>query len=167
MRTSSIKTEIRCIGVPTLLVGGLSFLLIALLIRLACPPPHTLYKIFGMASFMPPIWISVIAMSAFFFLGGASFFGALSYKYESVYKYKGSMFFVIMASLSFAWYPVFFSLNLFFLSLIMCIVACICAYLTASAYARLSSFLGSIMMLCALWLTYLVLLNFICTFKNI
>ncbi len=167
MRTSSIKTEIRCIGASNLLFGGLSFVLIALLIRLACPPPYLLYKTLGMSSFMPPIWVTVIAMSIYFFLGGAAFFGALAYKYESVHKYKGSMFFVIVASLSFGWYPVFFSLKLFFIALIMCFLSCICSYLTTASYFKLSPFLGGIMTLCTLWLAYLTFLNAFCVFQKI
>ena len=167
MKISSIKTEIRCIGAPNLWVGGLSFLLIALLVRLACPTPYALYKILNMSAFMPPIWLTVLAMSTFFFLSGAAFFGALSYRGEDVHKYKGGMFLVLMISLCLAWYPIFFSLKLFILSFAVCVSACICAFACASSYLKLSRFLGSIMSLCSLWLLYLTLANAFCLFQNI
>ena len=167
MTISSIKTEIRCIGSANLFIGGLTFLLIALLVRLACPTPYALYKILNMSAFMPPIWLTVLAMSAFFFFAGAAFFGALSYRCEDIHKYKGGMFFVIMMSLCLAWYPIFFSLKLFILSLAVSAFSCICAFACASSYLRISRFLGSLMTLCALWLVYLTLVNAFCLFQNI
>ena len=65
-----------------------------------------------------------------------------------------------MASLGYAWYPIFFCARLIFISLIVSLLCSLCAVFATICFSRVSALSYCAMILYDVWLIYLLILNF-------
>lgn len=145
-----------------MLLMGFGLMIAGIAVRIHVGSPYGVILALGVKEIFPPIWImSFVRMLSFFTIGCAAGF-VLGYREQGCQseKYKGCMFFVLLAVLELLWYPTLFGSALVFLSalesiLILCLSVCV----TFSFY-RVSKFAGMILLLHNIWLIYLLILNF-------
>ena len=138
-----------------LTVGGI-------LVRAFIGSPHRTLLELGIGAMVPPVWIMTTLWTvALFGIGcGAGFvLGMRSGGYDGE-RYKGCMFFVLLAVLELCWYPTFFGAGLYFLSVLESIlILCLSLGVTFCFY-RVSKFAGAIFLFHTVWLIYMLILNF-------
>ena len=145
-----------------MLLVGFGLLIASVVVQVRVGSPYPVILALGVKSIFPPVWImSMIRALSFLTVGCAAGF-ALGYRETGCQgeKYKGGMFFVLLAVLELLWYPTLFGSSWVFLSalesvLILCLSVCvtICFY-------RVTKFAGMILLLHDVWLIYLLILNF-------
>ena len=145
-----------------MLLMGIGLLIACIAIRVEVGSPYAVLLALGATDIFPPVWLmSLLRALSFFIIGcGAGF--ALGYRDAGCQgeKYKGGMFFILLAVLELLWYPTLFGAVWVFLSalesvLILCLSVCvtICFY-------RVTKLAGMIFLLHDVWLMYLLVLNF-------
>lgn len=136
-------------------VGGI-------VVRALVGGPHRALLELGIERIIPPVWLMAILWTVSFFTIGCSagfVLGMRSGGYDGE-RYKGCMFFVLLAVLELCWYPTFFGSGLYFLSVLESILI-LCLSLTVTfCFYRVSKFAGMIFLLHNVWLVYMLILNF-------
>ena len=158
----SVKDDCRRIDKKYILFVPLVLLSVGIFVRWVCGSPVAVIHMLGISSIVPPVWLMVLLSSASYVVGGVALGSALG-QYacaRNEKKYQGAMWFSIMASLGYAWYPVFFCSNLLFVSALISVLCLFCAVCTTICFAQVSFLSFWTMILYDLWLLYLLLLNF-------
>lgn len=154
---------------PILMVfSGLLLLVIGWLVRLSAGAPYRMILELGVGEMVPPVWVMALIWSfALFSIGAAAGF-VLGYRERGCQgeKYKGCMFFLLLALLEMLWYPTFFSLGLIFVSVLLSIVILCLAVSVTACFYRVSKFAGMILLLHDVWLAYMLILNFFVLFRG-
>ncbi len=154
---------------PVLMIlFGLLMMIGSILVRFFAGSPHMLLLALNIGDLVPPVWLmSILWLVSFFIVGCAAGF-VLGYKAGGceVDKYKGEMFFVLLAVLELCWYPTFFGAGMVFLSvlesiLILCLSLCV-----TLCFYRVSKFAGMLFLLHNVWLIYMLILNFAVFFRG-
>lgn len=127
---------------------------------LSCPPMRTIH-ILGLKGSIPPTWIMILIWMIWYILLGVCCGSVLGCRMRSkeVYKYKGSMFFVIMMVFNIIWYPMFFSANAIFLAFWDIVIMLFFCLLTAFSYMKVYLFAGACMFIHCVWLLYCLIIN--------
>lgn len=159
---SSAKNECRRINKKYIFFISLILLFIGFFTRWISGTPVYVIHTLGISALVPSIWIMVILTSLSYIVGGIALGSALGNRSCARIdkKYQGGMWFCIMASLSYVWYPIFFCSNLFFVSLIISLLCFFCALCATVCFAKVSRISFCSMLLYDLWLFYLFILNF-------
>ena len=137
-------------------------LVIAIFVRWVSGSPLQTLHYIGARQLVPSIWLMVLLFSVFYIVSGAALGLSLGTRFcpHAEKKYQGAMWLCISLALGYAWYPIFFSAKLFFISLIVstaCFLCTVFATICFSYVSRLSFFLSLVALL---WLLYLTLLNY-------
>ena len=147
---------------------GVLLTVAGILVRAWVGSPYRTILVLGIDELTPPVWIMTLLWSlAFLTIGCAAGF-VLGYRAGGceAEKYKGCMFFVLLAVLELCWYPTLFGANLVFLSVLESIlILCLSVAVTFSFY-RVTKFAGMIFFLHDIWLIYMLILNFAVLFKS-
>lgn len=147
---------------------GALLLAAAILVRALVGSPYCAILVLDIADITPPVWLMTFLWSlAFLTIGCAAGF-VLAYRTSGCdgEKYKGCMFFVLLAVLELCWYPTLFGAQLVFLSVIEAIlILCLSLAVTFSFY-RVTKFAGMIFLLHDVWLIYMLILNFAVLFRS-
>ena len=136
-------------------VGGI-------VVRALVGGPHRALLELGIESIIPPVWLMAVLWTVSFFTVGCSAGFVLGMRSSGCdgERYKGCMFFVLLAVLELCWYPTFFGSGLYFLSVLESILI-LCLSLTVTfCFYRVSKFAGMIFLLHNVWLVYMLILNF-------
>lgn len=159
---SSLRNDCRRIDKKYILFIPLILLSVGIFVRWVCGSPVAVIHMLGVASIVPPVWLMVLLSSASYVAGGVALGSALGWRAcaRNDKKYQGAMWFCIMASLSYVWYPIFFCSNLFFVSTIVSSLCLFCAICATVCFACVSFLSFWSMILYDIWLLYLMLLNF-------
>jgi len=116
---------------------------------------------------IPPVWVMVLLWTLSFFMVGSAAGFVLGYRIGGCdgEKYKGCMYFVLLAVLELCWYPTLFGACWVFISLLESIlILCVALAVTFSFY-RVSKFAGMILLFHDVWLIYMLILNFAIFFR--
>ena len=161
-RSRSVRCEFRQINRGCVFLVSAILLTVGIFTRWISGNPTRLVHTLGLSDIIPPIWIMVILFSASYITGGLALGSALGERgvCRPEKKYQGAMWFCIMASLGYAWYPVFFCAELFFGSLVISLLCLFCAICATICFARVSFISFWSMILYDAWLVYLLILNF-------
>ncbi len=145
-----------------MILFGIGLMIAGIAVQIYVGSPYRVIMELGVNEIMPPMWImSFLRTLAFFTIGCAAGI-VLGYRDHGckVEKYRGCLFFVVLAALELLWYPTLFGSAWVFLSvleslLILCLSICV----TVNFY-RVTKFAGMILLLHDIWLIYLLILNF-------
>ncbi len=148
--------------------GGIVLLTVGLLVRFAVGAPYRMMLELGIGDLVPPVWLMGLLWSVSLFTVGCA--GGFVFGYRErgclTEKYKGCMFFLLLAVLEMLWYPAFFSAGMVFISVLLAVgILCLSVAVTSCFY-RVTKFAGMIFLLHDVWLVYMVILNFAVLFKN-
>ncbi len=138
-----------------LAVGGI-------LVRAFVGGPHRALLELGIERLIPPVWLMAVLWTvALFTVGCAAGFvlGMRSGGYDGE-RYKGCMFFVLLAALELCWYPTFFGAGLYFLSVLESILILCFSLAVTFCFYRVSKFAGMLFFFHDVWLIYMLILNF-------
>ena len=157
-----VKDDCRQLNKKYIFFISLILLFIGIFTRWVSGSPVWLIHTLGISNFIPPVWLMVLLASVSYAVGGIALGSALGNRFctRNEKKYQGAMWFCIMASLGYVWYPIFFCANLFFISLIVSILCFFCAFCATVCFARVSFLSFWAMILYDAWLFYLLFLNF-------
>lgn len=145
----------------TVIVCTLTVLLAGLLSRFLSGSPLYILRFTGLWHNVPPMWFFGIIWTLWYILLGFCFGFILGSRPigKDIYKYKGSLWFVIMMVFNIIWYPLFFKAGAFFLALIDAALIIIFALLTATQYCRIHKIVGSFIFLHIIWLIWCFIIN--------
>ena len=151
-----------------MIFGGVVLLVIGVLVRIAVGSPYRMILELGIGDLVPPVWLVALLWSVSLFTIGCA--GGFVFGYRehgcAAEKYKGCMFFLLLAIMEMLWYPAFFSAGMVFLSVLLAIMILCISVAVTSCYYRVSKFAGMIFLLHDVWLIYMVILNFAVLFRN-
>ncbi len=149
-------------------IGGVLLLVAGIMVRAFVGSPYPTMLLLEISDLVPPVWIMTLLWSLSFFSIGAAAGFVLGYRVggNEGEKYKGCMFFVLLAVLELCWYPVLFGANLVFLSILVSIVILCLAVAVTVCFYRVSKLAGMILFFHDIWLIYLLILNFAVFFRN-
>ena len=138
-----------------LTVGGI-------LVRAFVGSPHRVLLELGIGDMLPPVWIMTALWGiALFSIGcGAGFVLGMRRGGYDGERYKGCMFFVLLAVLELCWYPTFFKAELYFLSVLESILILCLSLGVSFCFSRVSKFASAIFVFHTIWLIYMLILNF-------
>ena len=134
--------------------------------RLSDSPLDMLHKIQN-RSIIPPMWVFDILFAVWFFLLGVSA-GIEIYTtkhnlnicQKELYIYKGALFFVCTLFLSSIWYPIFFSGNYLFLSVLLSLFAFFSSMLCTAFWLQTYAFTPAIITLgYSVWFFYVLFIS--------
>lgn len=159
---SSVRNDCRRLDKRYILFIPLVLLLVGIFTRWVCGSPVWLVHSLGISDMIPSVWLMVLLSSISYVVGGIALGSALGQRFcsRNEKKYQGAMWFCIMAALGYAWYPIFFCSNLFFISTIVASLCFFCAVCATVCFACVSFLSFWSMILYDIWLLYLLLLNF-------
>lgn len=145
-----------------MLLFGFGLMLAGIAVRLFVGSPYRVVMELGVAAILPPIWILSFLRSLSFLLIGCAAGFVLGYREKGcgADKYKGCMFFILLAVLELLWYPTLFGSSLVFLSVLESILILCLAICVTLCFYRVTKFAGMILLLHDIWLIYLLILNF-------
>ena len=147
---------------------GAIMVLCGILVRASTGSPYRTMMELGIGDLVPPVWLMTMLWTATFFLIGCAAGFVLGYRYggRDCEKYKGGMYFILLAVLELCWYPTLFGANLVFLSVLESVlILCVSLGVTFCFY-RVSKFAGMLLLLHDIWLIYMLILNFAVFFRN-
>lgn len=156
VRSECRRTNMRYVFFISALLLGLG-----ILTRWICGSPLPIIHMLGIGDILMPTWLFVLLFSASYIVSGAALGTALGERASgrADKKYQGAMWFCIMASLGYVWYPVFFCARLFLIALIISAACVFCAVCATVCFARVSFLSFWSMVLYDVWLVYLLMLN--------
>lgn len=108
-------------------------------------------------SFTPPQWIFGPVWIVLYFLMGISLYRILKYDND---KKQALLFFGTQLFLNFLWSPVFFGLQLYFLSFIILILLIFFSILTAISFYNIDKKAGILFIPYIMWILFAAVLNF-------
>ena len=148
---------------PIVMVAiGTLLTVIAIIVRAKVGSPYQTIHAMNLDAIIPPVWIMTLLWSLSFLTVGCAAGFVLAYHAcgRDGEKYKGLLFFVLLAVLELCWYPTFFGAHLVFLSTLEAIlILCLSLAVTFSFY-RVTKFAGMLLLLHDIWLIYMLILNF-------
>ena len=144
-----------------MLTVGVLLTVAGILVRVMVGSPYRTILELGIGELVPPVWLMTVLWTLCFFIIGCAAGFALGYRGGcKEEKYKGFMFFVLLAVLELCWYPALFGADLVFISVLLSIlILCLSLAVTFSFY-RVTKFAGMIFFLHDIWLVYMLILNF-------
>lgn len=145
-----------------MLAIGVLLVALGILVRAFTGSPYQAILAMNIREMIPPVWLMTLLWSVALFTVGSAAGFVLAYRAGGceVEKYKGCMFFVLLAVLELLWYPTFFGAHLVFVSVLEAIlILCLSIAVTASFY-RVTKFAGMLLFLHDVWLVYMLILNF-------
>lgn len=145
-----------------MLLIGMLLMIASITIRFFVGSPYRVILELGIESILPPVWVlSLLRTLSFLTVGCAAGF-VLGHKNKLLCaeKYKGGMFFVLLAVLELLWYPTLFGASFVFLSVIESILILILSITVTVCFCHVSHFAGTILLFHDVWLIYLLILNF-------
>ncbi|MBR2927125.1 MAG: tryptophan-rich sensory protein [Clostridia bacterium] len=150
-----------------MLIFGALMLFAGLAVRFVAGTPYRMLLETGIGDFVPPAFLMCVAWSLSFFIIGCAAGFILMYRLGGcdAEKYKGCMFFVLLAVLELLWYPTFFAKGWVFLSILECILILCLAICITGCFYRVSKFAGMLFLLHDIWLIYMLILNFAVFFR--
>lgn len=150
-----------------MLTVGVLLTVAGILVRMTVGSPYRTILELGIGELVPPVWLMTVLWTLCFFIIGCAAGFALGYRNGcNEEKYKGCMFFVLLAVAELGWYPVLFGANLVFISVLLSIlILCLSLAVTFSFY-RLTKFAGMLFLLHDIWLIYMLILNFAVLFRG-
>ena len=137
-------------------------------IRWVTGSPYRIMLELGIADIMPPVWLfSLLQLLGFLTVGCAAGL-VLGWKDAgcAIDKYKGCLFFVLMAVVELCWYPTLFGGGLVFLAVLEALVMVCLAVCVAVCFFRISGLSGILISLHAVWLLYLMIFTCAVFFRN-
>lgn len=142
------------------LLGGGALWVAALTVRLTTTPPYVFLR--GMAGqvSLPPTWLLGSIWLTFFFLVGAAWGYILGFRgcrpRRDVWRFRGSMYFLLSMVFALLWYRLLFGAMAIFLSGVCLLVSLAAAVIAAICWWRVSRAEGGILFAFALWLLFLL-----------
>ena len=147
---------------------GVFLAIVALLVRAWTGSPYGVLLALDIRDMIPPVWIMTLLWTLSFLTIGSAGGFVLAYRAcgREAEKYKGCMFFVLLAVMELLWYPAFFGAQVVFLSVLLAILClCLAIAVTVSFY-RVTKFAGMLLFLHDVWLIYMLILNFAVLFRG-
>ena len=145
-----------------MLLVGIALLIAAIVMRVEVGSPYTVLLALGATELFPPVWLMTLLRALSFFVIGCAAGFALGYRDTGcqIEKYKGGMFFVLLALLELLWYPtLFYAVWVFVSALESIVILCLSVCVTVCFY-RVTKLAGMLFLLHDVWLAYLLILNF-------
>ena len=132
-----------------------------IVVRVVCGGPHRMILELGISKLVPPAWLMFLARLVAFLAAGCAAGVVLGYRERGRVgeKYKGCMFFVLLAALELCWYPTLFIKGLVLLATVEAMAMVFLAVLTTVSFLRVSRFSGIILIFHTIWVIYLMLLT--------
>lgn len=154
-------------------IFGVIYLIMSIFIRILSDSPYEVLHRIDTANIMPPIWLFNILSFFFCFICGY----AAGIVVSDIIKkkvsgenelsaYRGGICFVSLIFITLAWYPVLFSCEALFISLILTIISFLLAVLTAYLWSCISAKVTIIMTFFSLWQFYIFITNLLLILKN-
>ena len=122
----------------------------------------------GIADIMPPVWLfSLLQLLGFLSIGCAAGL-ILGWKDRgcAVDKYKGCLFFVLLAVVELCWYPTLFGGGLMFLCVLEALLMMLLSVCVAVSFFRISGLSGILLSLHSVWVLYLLIFTCAIFFRN-
>ena len=146
---------------------------IGFLVKIFSKSPHNAVHLLGIKNFIPPVWIFNLISLLFFFVSGCAagivigkiIKGRARCKGE-MYIYKGGIFFISLLFLTLIWYPLFFSGEFLFFSLIISLISLTCSILVACMWFYVNSFSCILISANCAWLFYVFCVNLLVILQN-
>ena len=151
-----------------MLVCGVLLTVGAILVRAFTGSPYRVLLELGIGNIVPPVWLMTFLWTIAFFSIGCAFGFVLFYRTagQDAEKYKGCMFFVLMAVLELCWYPTLFGADLIFLSAIEALLIFVASLAVTFSFYRVTKLAGMLMLFHSVWLAYMLILNFAILFRG-
>lgn len=137
-------------------------------IRSITGSPYRMMLELGISDIMPPVWLfSLLQMLGFLVIGCAAGL-VLGWKDSScaVEKYRGALFFVLMAVIELCWYPTLFGGGLVFLCVLEAVLMTCLSLMVAYSFFRISGLSGILLSLHSIWIIYLLIFTCAVFFRN-
>ncbi len=162
-----LNAEMEKTGLGITVAVGVILAVACIAVRISCGGPHEMILALGIADLVPPVWLMSAMRFLSFFTAGCAAGLVLGYKDRSclVEKYRGGMFFVLLAVLELCWYPTVFGAGLLFLAMLEALIQLFLAIVVTISFFKVSRLAGWIMTLHCVWLSYLMILTFAIFFR--
>ncbi len=137
-------------------------------IRSVTGSPYRIMLELGIADIMPPVWLfSLLQLLGFLTIGCAAGI-VLGWKDTScaVDKYKGALFFVLMAVIELCWYPTLFGGGLVFLCVLEALLMTCLSLMVVFCFFRISGLSGILLSFHCVWIVYLLIFTCAVFFRN-
>ena len=147
---------------------GIALTVAYFVIRFMAGNPYRIMLELGISDLMPPVWLfSLLQMFGFLIIGCAAGL-VLGWRDSScaVDKYKGALFFVLMAVIELCWYPTLFGGGLVFLCVLEAVIIVCLALIVALHFFRISALSGILLSLHCVWVIYLLIFSCAVFFRN-
>ena len=143
------------------IIGGAAILLVAFVaVRLLSGNPYVALRLLNVRCFLPPLWILTIVFGGLFALSGGACGAVIGGKcVRDVEKYRGGMFFVLMAVFSLMWYPLIFVGFAVFSGMICLAIAVFFGVMCTVNFFCVHKLAAIIIAAYLLWLLYLFIAN--------
>ena len=143
-------------------------MLIGVIVRGVCGSPYQSGMMFAFDRLMPPVWAMTLLWMLWYALLGAAWarvmFDRRCDPGTQAVKYRGGMTFLAMLFLGYLWYPVFFCAARPFLGALIVLGVLALCILTALCYIKLFRGVAVILLLHAVFLIWMLILNFAVVF---
>jgi benzodiazapine receptor len=147
-KTINLKSLLGCIAIP--LAAGLvsSFL---------APNTKAVYAQLIKPPLSPPSWVFPVVWTILYILMGIAF--CIIKDSKNSRRDKAIKFFYIQLAINVLWSPVFFSLQLYFASLIILLVLWVTVLITTIRFRIIDTTAGNLLIPYLIWLTFAAYLN--------
>ena len=138
------------------------------IVRWLTGSPYRMMLELGISDIMPPVWLfSLLQLLGFFSIGcGAGLVLGWRDCNCSVDKYKGCLFFVLLAAVELCWYPTLFGGGLMLLCVLEALLMMFLSICVAVCFFRISGLSGILLSLHSVWLLYLLIFTCAVFFRN-
>lgn len=151
-----------------LLIGAGMLMLIGVIVRGVCGSPYQSGMMLAFGHILPPVWAMTLLWMLWYALLGAAWarvmFDRRCDPGTQAVKYRGGMTFLAMLFLGYLWYPVFFCAARPFLGALIVLGVLALCVLTALCYIKLFRGVAVILLLHAVFLIWMLILNFAVVF---
>lgn len=148
-----------------LIFAGVS-LLIAIIVRFLAGSPRPAITYGNLSGIIPPVAVMTLLWMVWYILLGMAFGSVLYGRFccNEVSRYKGGMLFVLMMSLGYVWYPLFFRAFAFFIALLICEAVLVLSFFVAVFFLRVRRLAGIVMLAFTAWMVFMTILNILALF---
>ncbi len=163
-----LNTEMEHSNPFIMLTVGALLTVAGILVRMFVGSPYRTILMMGVKDMVPPVWLMTLAWTFAFFTVGcaAGFIFAYRIKGSREEKYRGSLFFVLLAVVELCWYPTVFGAQMVFIGLLESILILVLSLAVTFSFYRISKFAGMLLFLHDIWLIYMLILNFALLFRS-
>lgn len=155
------------------IIFGMIYLIMSVLVRILSGSPYEVLHKIDTSNIMPPIWIFNLLTFIFCFICGYASGIVVSNIIckkvngdSELYAYRGGICFVALIFISLMWYPVLFSCEALFISLILSILSFLLSVCTAYLWSCVCKKVTIIMTFFSLWQFYIFITNLLLILKN-